>query len=172
MKKILIVVDYQQDFISGALGFDKALEIKGNIIKKLNLYSQNNYQIAFTMDTHDDFYLDTLEGKFLPIKHCIKGSNGHKLHPDLEDYTKNALIFEKNTFGSKELGKYLEENFFDEIEFCGLISNICVLSNAIIAQTFSPNSKIIIDRSATISHIDEINETFDIYLSSLGIKNN
>lgn len=170
MKKLLVVVDYQVDFISGSLGFEKAEIIKPNIIKKIENYIDEDNDIIFTLDTHYDNYLDTVEGNFLPVKHCIKGSFGHDVHEDIKPYLDKVMVIEKNSFGSKELATFLEKNFYDEIEFCGLVSNICVLSNAIIAQTFSPNSNIIIDINATTSHIDDVNKTFEIYLNSLGIK--
>lgn len=170
MKKLLIVVDCQNDFIDGALGFDKAKNIKDIIIKKIETYKKEDQTVIFTMDTHDENYLNTVEGEFLPIKHCIKGTTGHEIDKDINKYTNGCLIIEKSSFGSIELAKYLEQNHYDSIELCGLVSNICVLSNAIIAKTFSPKSKIYIDRNATISHLEVVNETLDVYLNSLGIK--
>ncbi|MFA7075686.1 MAG: isochorismatase family cysteine hydrolase [Candidatus Izemoplasmatales bacterium] len=152
MKKCLIVVDYQNDFIDGALGFEEAITIKDKVIEKITEYRENGDDIIFTLDTHDNNYMDSEEGENLPVKHCIKGTVGHELHKDINALkTPKDIVFEKNTFASLELGKYLENKEYEQIELCGLVSNICVISNAIIAKSALPNAHIIIDASATNS---------------------
>ncbi|MGD9761028.1 MAG: cysteine hydrolase family protein [Candidatus Izemoplasmatales bacterium] len=152
MKKCLIVVDFQNDFINGALGFEEALNIKDKIIEKIISYRTSGDDIIFTLDTHTDNYLSTEEGNNLPVKHCIKGTTGHDLHQDI--FVLKSLkdkVFEKNTFPSLELGKYLENKDYQLIELCGLVSNICVISNAVIAKSALPNAHIVVDASATES---------------------
>lgn len=152
MKKCLIVVDFQNDFINGALGFEEALNIKDKIIEKIISYRTSGDDIIFTLDTHTNNYLSTEEGNNLPVKHCIKGTTGHDLHQDI--FVLKSLkdkVFEKNTFPSLELGKYLENKDYQLIELCGLVSNICVISNAVIAKSALPNAHIVVDASATES---------------------
>lgn len=84
MKKCLIVVDFQNDFIDGALGFDEAIDIKDNIVKKIINSRKLNRDVIFTLDTHKDDYMNTEEGKNLPVKHCVKGTYGHELHPEVK----------------------------------------------------------------------------------------
>lgn len=159
MKKLLLVIDYQKDFVDGSLGFEKAKHIDSNIANKIDEYRKENNDVIFTFDTHYEDYLNTMEGKLLPIPHCIKGSEGHKLYGlTAKKLLPSDLIFEKEVFGSKELGKYLENNFYDEIELVGIVSNICVISNAIIARSFSKESKIIVDANCVASMDDEMNK--------------
>ncbi len=152
MNKCLIVVDYQNDFIDGQLGFEEAIDIRDKIVEKIEDYRSNNCDIIFTMDTHEEKYLETEEGKYLPVKHCIKGTEGHKLHKSVEALkSPKDNVFEKHTFPSLELGKYLENKNYDVIELCGLVSNICVISNAIIVKSALPNAHVIVDAEATDS---------------------
>jgi nicotinamidase-related amidase len=164
MKKCLIVVDFQNDFIDGALGFKEAIKVKEPIIEKINKYRDNNDDIIFTMDTHEQSYLNTEEGKNLPVEHCIKGAKGHEIQQDVKLLIKpKDKIFEKPTFPSLELGKYLEKQNYDLIEICGLVSNICVLSNAVIAKSALPNAHIIVDALATDSYDKSLHQkTLDI----------
>lgn len=149
MKKLLIVVDFQNDFVNGSLGFPEAAALADGISAKINEYK--NDEIIYTLDTHYDNYLDTKEGQKLSVPHCIKGSAGHCLYGDTKYLLRDKKYFEKNTFPSLELGKYLEGKNYDIIELCGLVSNICVLSNAIIAKSACPESEIIVDSSLTAS---------------------
>ncbi|MCF7923654.1 MAG: cysteine hydrolase [Candidatus Izimaplasma sp.] len=152
MKKCLVVVDFQNDFIDGALGFPEAISIKDPIIDKVKLAREENVDVIFTQDTHKDDYLETEEGKNLPVKHCVKGTNGHELHPEVKLLVrKEDKIFEKDTFPSIELGNYLKTKEYEEIELCGLVSNICVIGNAIITKSALPNAHIVVDALATDS---------------------
>ena len=169
MKKLLIVVDYQNDFVDGALGFEGASNIALIIKNKIENYLNSNQDIIFTLDTHYENYMETMEGSKLPVKHCIKGTQGWKVH-DMVNYLPLAKkVFEKETFPSLDLGVYLKEHQYDEVELCGLVSNICVVSNAIIVKAALPNAKIIIDAKATDSY-DKVTQDkcFDV-LSSLHI---
>ncbi len=162
--KLLIVVDYQNDFVDGSLGFPKAKEIDQLIAQKIEHYHNNHDDVIFTLDTHYDYYLSTQEGKNLPIKHCLKGSKGHELYGiTSKKILPTDKVIEKEVFGSMELGLYLKDNFYEEIEIVGLVSNICVISNAIIARTFSKESKIIVDSNCTASFDEKLNqETLDV----------
>ena len=156
MKKALIVVDYQKDFVDGALGFLGAENIAGNIYSLVAKAVANKDFIVFTKDTHYENYMDTREGKFLPVPHCIKGTQGHGLYGQLADFedvvTPNAIILEKDCFGSDKLCETLEDAFSGEpdvIEFCGVVTNICVLSNVVLCQTHFKNAKIVVHEDAT-----------------------
>lgn len=159
MNKLLIVVDYQNDFVDGALGFDGAEKLDEQIAEKINAYRKQGYEIAFTFDTHEKNYLDTQEGRNLPIEHCIKGQNGHMLYgKTAQAQNENDKVFYKPTFGSGELYEYLKDKSYEEIELVGLVSNICVVSNAIIAKTAQPEAVITIDANCTDSFDKELNE--------------
>lgn len=159
MKKCLIVVDYQNDFVAGSLGFPKAAELEQNIAIKIMEYRKNGDEIMFTFDTHTDNYLNTQEGKNLPVGHCLKGTSGHALYGSVA----NLIIdsdkrFYKDSFGSDEMYQFLRNNEFDSIELVGLISNICIIFAAVLAKTAQPETPIIIDAKCTASFDDSLNQ--------------
>lgn len=159
MKKLLIVVDYQMDFVSGSLGFPKAAKLEEGIYQKIKDYKENNQDVIFTFDTHDIQYLQSQEGRKLPVEHCIKGSEGWKLYGKVAELCdKNTLSYEKPTFGSLELAEYLKDKEYESIEIVGLVSNICVISNAVLAKVALPEAEIVIDASCTASFDDSLNE--------------
>lgn len=152
MKKCLIVVDFQNDFIDGTLGFDGADTITNSIVDKVKQYNAENQDVIYTLDTHSSNYLETEEGKNLPVIHCIPGTEGHQIRSEVKELIR---VFDKQfikyTFPSLELGNYLKEKDYEYIELCGLVSNICVLSNAVIAKSALPNAHIVVDNLATKS---------------------
>ena len=164
MNRLLVVVDYQNDFVDGALGFKGADLIAPAIVKLINEFRTNDDEVVFTYDTHNADYLNTVEGKNLPVPHCLKGSDGWQLFPAVNELLGDAKIFEKPGFGSKELGDYIASQRFDEIYLCGLVSDICVFSNAIIAKaSASPYTKIKVMRNATSSFdLDMQEKSFDV----------
>lgn len=152
MKKLLIVVDYQVDFVSGSLGFDAALLLENKIANKIVEFENNGDDVIFTLDTHDEDYMNTEEGKNLPIPHCIKGTLGHEIFGRVKELSVSHKSFEKNTFPSSDLLLYLKNKSYDEIAFCGVVTNICVLSNAVIAKAALPNAKITIYKELVASN--------------------
>lgn len=160
MKRLLIVVDFQNDFVSGSLGFEEAKELDERIAKRIEEYKNNNDMVIFTFDTHDSDYLSTVEGKHLPVLHCIKGSEGHNLYGKTASYfdINNDVFFEKNTFPSLDLANYLRDKEFDKVELCGLVSNICVLANVVMVKAGLPNTEIYVDKKLTASFDSEANE--------------
>jgi len=163
MKKLLVVVDYQKDFVDGALGFSGAEGLEKPILERIESYVVAGDEVIYTLDTHLTNYLETTEGKHLPVEHCILETEGHGLYGGLKEALKEKRGILKYTFGSMALGRYLEENHFEEIEFCGLVSNICVLSNMVIAKAASPESKIFVNRKLTGSFDETMQEkAFDI----------
>ena len=155
-KKILIVVDMQHDFIQGSLGSSDSLNIVENVVKKIESYNERNDLVIVTLDTHTSEYLETLEGKKLPILHCIEGTEGHSLDERIKkSLNANAIYVKKATFGSLQLGniieEYLEKANLDardiEIELVGLCTDICVVSNAILLRAMFPNTTICVSSS-------------------------
>ncbi len=143
MKKLLIVVDMQNDFVSGSLGSEEALKIVPIVKAKIEEYKRNNQDIIFTRDTHSENYLKTQEGVYLPVAHCVEGTVGHEIVSELE--TENYEIFDKPNFGSLELSCKVAQEEYEEIELCGLCTDICVVSNAIILKAQLPETKITVD---------------------------
>ncbi len=157
MKKLLIVVDYQKDFVDGALGFSGAEKLAGPIQEKMRAYRDRGDEVAFTFDTHGADYLETQEGKNLPVPHCAKGSKGWELYPPLE-VLDGERTFCKPAFGSAELFDYLRENVYESIELVGLVSSICVISNAILAKTAQPETPILVDSACTDGFDPELHQ--------------
>lgn len=148
MKKALVVIDFQNDFVTGSLGFKDAELLEDKINIKIASALINNTDLFFTFDTHFDNYLYTREGKSLPVLHCQKDSWGHKLVNSTAQFLPNAkLIFEKSSFASIDLAQYLKDEDYDIVELIGLVSNICVLSNAVMIKSFLPEAEIIVDAS-------------------------
>ena len=151
MNKLLIVIDMQNDFITGALGSPQAQEIIPAVKEKIAAYKQS--EVLFTRDTHHENYMDTQEGKYLPVPHCIEGTDGHKVADGLA--ADGCGIFDKPTFGSLELAKRVAAGGYDEIELCGLCTDICVVSNALILKAQLPETKITVDARCCAGVTDE-----------------
>ena len=159
MKKLLIVVDYQNDFVDGALGFPGAEKLDGPIVARINEYRANGDDVAFTLDTHEEDYLNTQEGRKLPVAHCIENSEGWKLYGQVAETARSEdQTFPKPTFPSLELGKWLEGKAYEQIELCGLVSHICVLTNAVIAKAALPEAEILVDADLTASYDPVLHE--------------
>lgn len=170
MKKCLIVVDYQNDFVTGSLGFEKAEQLDDRIADKIEKYRNDGWKIIFTFDTHEENYLLTNEGKNLPIEHCIKGTDGHKLYGRTAQMLKESdKCFFKPSFGSAELFEYLKAEKFDSVELCGVVTNICVISNAVLAKTALPESEVSVDSAYVASNDDNLNNAALDVMQSLQI---
>ncbi len=148
--KYLIVVDMQKDFITGSLGTEEAKAILPKVADKVRHYDG---RIIFTKDTHTEEYLNTQEGRILPVKHCILGEDGWMLADELEEAAGSGgyKIYQKPAFGSVELAEALkrenEKEPIDEIELCGLCTDICVISNALLLKAFLPEVPVCVDAS-------------------------
>lgn len=137
--KTLIVVDMQNDFIDGSLGTKEAQAIVPNVKKKIQEYKNRGDEIIFTRDTHQSDYLDTPEGKKLPVVHCIEGTKGWQIADGLE--VEGCTYIDKPTFG----WTHWNERTFQEIEMVGLCTDICVVSNALILKATFPSVEITVD---------------------------
>ena len=145
MNKVLIVVDMQNDFIDGSLGTKEAQGIVSNVVKEI----KKDYSFIYaTRDTHPENYLETNEGRHLPVEHCIKGSAGWQIRKEVEEALneKEHEIVDKPTFGSEVLVKKLKERNaekeIDEFVFVGLCTDICVVSNALLVKAAFPEKKL------------------------------
>lgn len=156
--KVLVVVDMQNDFVTGALRNEEAIKIVPNVVKKIDqAIDDENINLVFTKDLHEDEnYLETEEGKNLPVKHCINGTEGQNIIPEIMALFGNReysyTTFHKDTFGCTGLGnslKYLNENTepITEVELIGICTDICVISNALLIKAFVPNAHIVVDAS-------------------------
>ena len=143
MKKLLLVIDMQNDFITGSLGSPQAESILPNVKAKIETYRKNGDEVLFTRDTHFSNYLTTQEGRCLPVEHCISGTEGHKITSEIE--TDGCAVFDKPNFGSLALALEVASKGIDEIELCGLCTDICVVSNAIILKAQLPEAKVSVD---------------------------
>ena len=138
MKKLLIVVDMQNDFVTGCLGTKEAVEITPAIAKYVQDFDG---EVIFTRDTHKENYLETQEGKKLPVLHCLEGSDGWQIVPQLRGFPADesrCRFFDKPTFGSAQLAQFVSENAPEEVQLVGVCTGICVLSNAVLIKAFAP----------------------------------
>lgn len=149
MNKLLVVVDMQKDFIDGALGTAEAVSIVDNVASYIEKCEKEDFDIVFTRDTHGEDYLNTQEGKKLPVVHCIKDSEGWQIDKKLRKYTENKLIFDKPAFGSVELMNYVTKNGYEEIHLLGLCTDICVISNAMLVKAALPEARICVVESCS-----------------------
>lgn len=139
MKKTLIVVDMQKDFIDGSLGTKEAEAIVERVKHKIAQYKERGYEIIFTRDTHQEDYLNTNEGRHLPVVHCIKGTDGWEIAEGLE--VPGAIYIDKSSFGYMNWKDY----HLEEVEMVGLCTDICVVSNALIIKATYPEIKVTVD---------------------------
>ncbi len=157
-KRLLIVVDYQKDFVDGALGFPGAEKLEEPICEKILEYKSGGGDIVYTMDTHDETYLNTLEGKVLPVPHTVKGTPGWELYGRVKRELEGCREFQKPTFPSGALYEYLKGKPYASVELVGLVSNMCVISNAVMVKAALPNAEILVDRDCTASFDVQLHE--------------
>lgn len=137
MKRLLIVVDMQNDFVFGCLGTPEARAILPAVKARIASAKADGTEVVFTRDTHEENYLQTQEGKRLPVPHCIRGTDGWQIVNDLHAGEK---VFDKPVFGSEELAKYVRSGNYDEVSLIGVCTDICVLSNAVLIKTACPET--------------------------------
>ena len=160
MKQILIVVDMQNDVITGALGSEQAKAIVPKVAQKVHDFQG---EVIFTRDTHEPNYLSTQEGRLLPVEHCVRGSEGWQICPEVAA-ARDLLfcrIFDKGAFGSKELAQMLaaEAENISGITLVGLCTDICVISNAMLLKAFLPEVPISVDTSCCAGVTEESHRT-------------
>lgn len=157
--KVLIVVDMQNDFVDGVLGSQEAVEMIDTAVETINSFDG---KVFYTQDTHGEDYLDTEEGRHLPVVHCIKGSEGWKIHPKIEKalLLKGATRIEKSTFGSEKLMGIIEKEVpeVESITLIGICTDICVISNAMLAKAHFQNTPVTVISSACAGVTPESHE--------------
>ena len=163
MKRLLIVVDYQNDFVAGALGFEKAKTLEPYIASLIEQYKKKGDDVIFTMDTHQENYLNTEEGKYIPVVHCVRGTEGHKLYGKINRLAVVLKKKKKRAFPSSQLCFYLRGCDYDEITLVGLVTHLCVLSNAVMAKAALPFAHIVIDAKGCADNDETLEkEAFDV----------
>lgn len=173
MEKYLFVIDYQNDFVDGTLGFAGAEKLDERIVAKIKEYGKG--RVFYTRDTHFEDYLETREGKNLPVVHCIKDTFGWEVYGKTKQALEevDAVAIDKLVFGmdisDPKIASVLPKEA-DEIELVGLVSNICVISNAVVLQTKYPDATIKVDAACTDSFDKALNEKVLDVLSGLQVK--
>lgn len=156
--KILVVVDMQNDFITGALGSPEAQAVVPRVAEKIRSFEG---RVLFTRDTHGENYLETAEGRRLPVPHCIRGTEGWSLHPQLEALRRERPI-DKPAFGSVELGEALRaadrEEKIESVTLVGLCTDICVISNALLLKAYLPEAEIVVESTCCAGATKESHE--------------
>lgn len=172
MHQMLVVVDYQKDFVDGALGFSGAKALDGGIAAKVRAYAAQGGTIVVTMDTHGGDYLDTREGKALPIPHCVEGTEGWALYGETAKALEEAeqaggrvLRLTKSTFGCapEDLAARLPKEAPETVELVGLVTNMCVVSNVCCFQARYPGAQLVVDGGLCASFDQALHEkTLDV----------
>lgn len=145
MQKLLIVVDMQRDFVTGALGTPEARAMVPAVVEKVKRFLEGGDDVVFTRDTHASIYLDTREGRYLPVPHCVRGTPGWEIIPELAPYAAQARVFDKPTFGSLELAQWITDRDYTQIELCGVCTDICVVSNALLIKAHLTEADLSVD---------------------------
>ena len=143
MRDLLLVIDMQTDFVDGALGSEEATAIIPNVLREIAKYDKAN--IIATRDTHSESYMDTREGKHLPLPHCIKGTSGWQIHPAIAPAIEECLVIDKPTFGSIALCEHIVDLAGSEeisVTLVGLCTDICVVSNAMLIKAALPEIEV------------------------------
>ena len=156
MKKLLIVVDMQNDFITGALGSADAVSIIPTVRAEIEKRGAQGWEIAYTRDTHAQDYLSTQEGKRLPVEHCVKGTHGWEIADGL--YV-GGKVFDKPVFGSCELGEYVKAGNYTAVELIGVCTDICVISNALLIKAYAPETRVSVKAEACAGVTQESHQT-------------
>lgn len=161
-EKALLVIDMQVDFVTGALANEEAQQIIGRLQEKIAAYRAEGYPVLFTRDTHGENYMETQEGRLLPVPHCIKDSEGWQIIDDLREGVREEDVLDKPTFGCMELPGWLGEKLGgvpEEIELVGVCTDICVISNAMILKAAFPETTVKVDSSCCAGVSPQSHET-------------
>ena len=142
-KEILIVIDMQNDFLTGALANADGARVLAYVKEKVAAARLKGKTVVFTRDTHEEDYLSTQEGKNLPVVHCVKGTDGWQIADGL--YKAGEKVFDKPTFGSLELASFIKDGGYTKAEFVGVCTDICVVSNVMLVKAYCPETEIIVD---------------------------
>ena len=167
MKRLLVVVDMQNDFLTGSLANAEAERVLKNVKAKLKRAREEGVEIVFTRDTHFENYLSTQEGKNLPVVHCIKDTWGWQIADGLYG---GERVFDKPVFGSVELAEYVKQGEYKTVEMTGVCTDICVVSNALLVKAYCPETAVTVDASCCAGVTKESHEAALKTMSSCQIK--
>lgn len=157
-KRALVVVDYQNDFVTGSLGFARAAALEDAIADKIARAKRQGTRVIFTMDTHPQPYRETEEGRHLPVPHCLENTEGWQLYGRVAALCdENTPMFHKETFGCLALANYLHDERFTGIELVGVVTNMCVISNAVLAKAACPQAVIRVDADCVACPVEADN---------------
>ena len=171
MENCLVVIDYQKDFVDGSLGTNEAQQIDSAVAREIAKCRDEGWDVVFTMDTHGEDYLETSEGKHLPVVHCVRGTDGHALAEAAHrGRIEKDRVIEKPTFGSQELYELLKREQPGRIELIGLVTDICVLTNAVLAKTACPEAEVLVDASCCAGTTPEMHDAALRVLESLQVE--
>jgi nicotinamidase-related amidase len=167
MARVLCVIDYQTDFVTGALGSSDADSIAPALAQRIREYLSRGDAVCFTRDVHDpSHYGDSCEGRHIP-PHCVKGTPGCELDPRILPLSEGCRVFDKETFASEELADYLRSMNPSEVELAGVATNICVLANAVLVRTALPDASVTVDRRCVASYDRALGEAALDVMSSM-----
>lgn len=152
MRKALVVVDYQNDFVSGSLGSADAAAIERPLFERVERAFGDGEDVYFTKDTHGPDYLQTDEGRHIPVVHCQKGTEGWEIYGSLKPLAEKAQVYLKPVFGSRKLADHLVSVGYDEVEVCGVATNICVIANAVLIKNAMPETRVVVDPRLVASY--------------------
>lgn len=169
LQQALVVIDMQNDFVTGVLGTEEARAVVPVIAEKVKTYHEVGLPVYFTQDTHfSESYKESIEGIHLPVVHCVIGSEGWRLVPELEALrTKDDKVIEKGTFGSRRLAEEIGKSPAVRVEVCGVCSGICVVSNVVLMKTYMPNLEVYVDSKACACVTPEAHKAAMAVLKSL-----
>ena len=165
MKRVLVIIDFQKDFVDGALGSEAAQKIVDPLV---NYITNFNGDVIGTKDTHTNDYLNTQEGLNLPIPHCIKNTPGWEYDEKITPYIKRTVY--KSTFGSTYLAELIKKEQYDIVEFCGLVTDICVVSNVLLTKSINPEIEILVHKDFCAGTTPEAHEAALLTMKSCQIK--
>lgn len=172
-KKILVVVDMQNDFIDGALGSKEAQAIVPETVEHIIIRKEEGYTVIATLDTHGEDYMNTSEGQKLPVPHCICHTSGWQLNPEIKNAAGDCILVEKPSFGSLQLPGIIKELAEGAetltIELLGVCTDICVVSNALILKANFPEANIQVKRSCCAGVTNEKHEAALVTMASCQI---
>lgn len=160
---VLVVVDMQNDFVDGALGTAEARAAVPHVADRVAEGAGRGEEILFTRDTHGETYLDTQEGRRLPVPHCVRGTEGWEIVPQLQAYAAGRQVLDKPAFGSRTLGETLAaldgREPVGKVTLIGLCTDICVISNALLVKAFLPEAEVAVDASCCAGVTPESHRT-------------
>ncbi len=170
MKKALVVIDYQVDFVIGSLGSAEALALEPLIFDKVADAIDNGIDVYFTRDVHDAAqYPSTSEARTVPTLHCVEGTEGCEIFGRLKRLSQGSRVFDKSTFGSIELARHLAASGYTDVELCGVATNICVIVNAILIKSSMPECNVMVSPDLVASYDPELGEKALDVMKSAGI---